>query len=41
MDKYEYLTGEELSLKSSTAEQAKFDSSPIAKIFNKGLKEED
>ena len=41
LDKYEFLTGEELGLKPSTAEQAKFDSSPISKIFNKGLKEED
>ena len=41
MDKYEYLTGEDLGLKPSTVEQAKFEYSPLGKIFNKGLKEED
>ena len=39
-DKYEYLTGEDLDLKPSTVEQAKFEYSPLGKIFNKGLKEE-
>ena len=41
LDKYEYLTGEDLSLKPSTVEQAKFEYSPLGKIFNKGLSEED
>ena len=41
LDKYEYLTGEDLNYKSSTVEQAKFDCSPLGKFFNKGLKEED
>ena len=41
LDKYKYLTGEDLGLKPSTAEQAKFEYSPLGKIFNKGLKEED
>ena len=42
LDKYEYLTGEDLGLKPSTVEQAKFEFSPLGKIFNKGLdKEED
>ena len=41
LDKYEYLTGEDLSLKPSTVKQAKFEYSPLGKIFNKGLKEED
>ena len=41
LDKYEYLTGEDLSLKSSTVEQAKFEYSPLGKIFNKSLSEED
>ena len=40
LDKYEYLNGEELGLKPSTAEQAKFEYSPLAKIFNKGLDED-
>ena len=38
---YEYLTGEDLDLKPSTVEQAKFEYCPLGKIFNKGLKEED
>ena len=37
LDKYEYLPGEDLSLKPSTAEQAKFGYSSQSKIFNKGL----
>ena len=41
LDRYEYLTGEDLGLKPSTVEQAKFEYSPLGKIFNKGLKEED
>ena len=41
MDKYEYLTGEDLGLKPSSIEQAKFEYSPLDKIFNKGLDEDD
>ena len=41
LDKYEYLTGEDLGLKPSTVEQAKFEYSPLGKIFNKGLDEDD
>ena len=41
LDKYEYLTGEDLSLKPSTVKQAKFEYSPLVKIFNKGLSEDD
>ena len=41
LDKVEYLTGKDLGLKPSTVEQAKFDISPLGKIFNKGLSEED
>ena len=41
LDKYEYLTGEDLGLKPSTIEQAKFEYSPLGKIFNKGLSEDD
>ena len=37
LDKYEYLTGEDLGLKPSKIEQAKFEYSPLGKIFNKGL----
>ena len=41
LDKYELLTGEDLGLKPSTIEQAKFKYSPLGKIFNKGLSEDD
>ena len=41
LDKYEYLTGEDLDLKPSTVEQAKFEYSPLGKIFNKGLSKDD
>ena len=41
LDKYELLTGEDLGLKPSTVEQAKFEYSPLGKVFNKGLSEED
>ena len=40
LDKYEYLTGEDLELKPNTIEQAKFEYSPLGKIFNKGLSED-
>ena len=35
LDKYEYLTGEDLGLKPSTVEQAKFEYSPLGKILIK------
>ena len=41
LDKYEYLTGEDLGLKPSTIEQAKFEYSPLGKTFNKGLDKDD
>ena len=42
LGKYELLTGEDLNLKPSTVEQAKFEYSPLGRIFNKGLnKDED
>ena len=42
LDKYEYLTGEDLGLNPNTVEQAKFEYSPLGKIFNNGLdKKED
>ena len=40
LNKYEYLTGEDLNYKPSTVDQAKFDYSPLSNFFNKGLKEE-
>ena len=41
LGKYEYLTGEDLGLKPRTVEQAKFEYSPLGKIFNKGLDKDD
>ena len=41
LDKYEYLTGEDLGLKPSTIEQAKFAYYSLGKSFNKGLSEDD
>ena len=38
--KCEYLTGDDLGYKPSVVEQAKFDYSPLGKIFNKGLTED-
>ena len=37
LDKYEYLTGEDLGLKPNTVEQAKFEYSPLGKVFTNGL----
>ena len=41
LDKYEYLTGEDLGLRLSTIEQTKFDYTPLGKVFNKGLSKDD
>ena len=41
LDKYEYLTGEDLDLKPNTIEQARFEFSPLSKTFNKGLDKDD
>ena len=41
LDKYEHLTGEDLGLKLNTIEQARFEYSPLGKIFNKGLDKDD
>ena len=41
LDKYEYLTGEDLGFKPSTIERAKFEFSPLGKILNKGLDKDD
>ena len=40
-NKYEYLTGEDLGLKPRYVEEAKFEYSPLGKIFNKGLDKDD
>ena len=41
LDKYAYLTGEDLGLKPNTIEQARFECSTLGKIFNKGLDKDD
>ena len=41
LKKYEYLTGKDLGLKPSTVEQAKFEYSPLGKVFTKGLEKEE
>ena len=41
LNKYEHLTGEDVGLKPSTVEQAKFEYSPLGKTFNKGLDKDD
>ena len=41
VDKYKYLISKYLGFKPSTVEQAKFEYSPLDKIFNKGLDEEE
>ena len=40
LDKYEYLTVDDLGYKPSVIEQAKFEYSPLGKVFTKGLKKE-
>ena len=41
LGKYEYLTGEDLDLKSSAVEQAKFEYSQLGKAFTRGLGKDD
>ena len=41
LDKYEYFTDEDLGYKGRLVEQAKFEYSSFAKVFNKGLERED
>ena len=41
LERYEYLTGEDLGLKPSTIEQTKFEYSLLGKIFNKELDKND
>ena len=38
LDKYEYLTSEDLGYKLDVVQKAKFKYSPLSQIFNKGLK---
>ena len=41
LDKYKYLTGEDLGYKPGVLEQAKFEYFPLGKVFNKGLEKVD
>ena len=41
LEKYEYLTGEDLGYKPDVIQKAKFEHSPLGKVFNKGLNESD
>ena len=41
LNKYEYLTGEDLRCKPGVVEQAELEYSPLGKVFNKGLKGSD
>ena len=41
LEKYEYLTGEDLGYKPDVIQTAKFEYSPPGKVFNKGLDESD
>ena len=41
LDKYEYLTGENMGFKPSTVKQTNFEYSPFGKMFNKGLDKDD
>ena len=40
LDKFKYLTVEDLGYKSGVVEQAKFEYSRLGRVFNKGLKED-
>ena len=37
LDKYEYLTGEDLGYRPDPVQKAKFEYSPLGQVFNKGL----
>ena len=41
LEKYKYLTGEDLGYKSDVIQIAKFEYSPFGKVFNEGLDESD
>ena len=41
LDKFEYLTGEDLGYKPGVVKQAKFEYSSLGKAFYKGLEKED
>ena len=37
IEKYEYLTGKDLEIKPSVVDKAKFEYSPLGRVFNEGL----
>ena len=41
LDKYEYLTGEDLGYRPDPVQKAKFEYSPLGQVFNKGLTTEE
>ena len=41
LDKYEYLTGEDLGYKPDVVQKAKFEYSPLGQVFNKGLEKDE
>ena len=41
LDKYEFLTGKDLGYKPDALENAKFEHSPLGKVFNDGLNRKD
>ena len=41
LEKYEYLSGEDLGYKPDVITRTKFEYSPLGKVFNKGLNESD
>ena len=41
LEKYEYLTGENVGYNPDVIQKAKFENSPLGKVFNKGLDESD
>ena len=41
LDKYEYLTDEDLGYKPDVVQKAKFEYSPLGQVFNKGLEKDE
>ena len=41
LEKYEYVAGKDLDLKPRTVEETRFEYSPLGRVFNRGLKDED
>ena len=41
LEKYEYLTGKDLKIQPDVVLKAKFEYSPLGKVFNNGLDESD